>query len=63
MTNDCSTYVEVQVLTYVTGGMNIIGHLKFFKNFHGTLTKNEASDIIDSALLFALSDQRMRNQS
>eukprot|EP00957_Ditylum_brightwellii_P169800 12924032-Ditylum_brightwellii.AAC.1 len=38
-------------------GMNIIEHLKFPKNFHGTLMKNEAYDIIDSALLSALSDQ------
>eukprot|EP00957_Ditylum_brightwellii_P001594 124631-Ditylum_brightwellii.AAC.1 len=64
MVNDCSTCVEAHVSTLeVAGGMNTIGHLKFPKNFHSTLIKNEASDIIDSALLFALSDQHVCNQS
>eukprot|EP00957_Ditylum_brightwellii_P187797 14299368-Ditylum_brightwellii.AAC.1 len=38
ITSNCSTCVEVDILTLdVLGSMNIIGHLKLPKNFHGIL--------------------------
>eukprot|EP00957_Ditylum_brightwellii_P002649 203803-Ditylum_brightwellii.AAC.1 len=58
-----STYVPwiLMVFDMNNVGMSIIWHLKFPENFHGTLMKNEAADINNSALLSVLSDQHKCN--